>query len=84
MSNRVRLRPATRRAILRAVRCPDCNSNVELHGGLLDVAHDDTCPRLAALRRRGRATQYLLVCPVDSWARSTTRPRGPTPPSPTP
>jgi hypothetical protein len=54
MSNR---RKISRRDLLAAARCPDCDSEVRYAGrddrGLhrVEVSHDDSCPEYAKIRR---------------------------------
>ena len=67
MSNRRRpvLPPTMTADIKRALRCPDCTSDVVIRrtpdGPSAQVHHDDTCPTLRALQRRGRGRQLAVV-----------------------
>jgi len=67
MSNRRRpvLPPTMTADIKRALRCPDCTSDVVIRrtpdGPTAQVHHDDTCPTLRALERQGRGRQIAIV-----------------------
>lgn len=76
MSNRQRIRqlsPETRRVILTAAQCPDCNSEVRLRAGVAEIVHDDSCPSLAQLRRQRRTVQAALVPTPDTDVASVLR-----------
>ncbi|GIJ45807.1 hypothetical protein Val02_26930 [Virgisporangium aliadipatigenens] len=70
MSNRRRpkMTPAQRLAAKRAVRCPDCRSDVELRGRRVEVRHDDGCPALAILAGRGLTDSAMIVSRNGSTA----------------
>lgn len=57
MSNKRKLKmnPIQVAATKRALRCPDCNSNVKIKETHVDVEHDDECPTRAELVASGRA-----------------------------
>lgn len=66
MSNRLRLHPTVDATVRRALRCPDCLSEVTVdRHGAVQVAHDNGCPMLAERTRTGRLIQ-LVVLPRQS------------------
>ena len=62
--------PMTLARIKRASRCPDCASDVTVHGAVVDVRHDVTCPtwraRSAPFAHLAPASDLLLLRP---WSR---------------